>query len=193
MSNKMIHSRTVKSNELSVMSNGQRTHHSREARGFTLVELIVVIAIIGFLASAVFAALSGARLDARDKKRVSDLEQVQKALNLYANDHNYFPRESDGANGNMATNETFKTMMEPYLQGALIDPSGQDSTFYYYYDGAHLCGTKTYAVIFARQLDKPENSNYDDFLNITCAGVVDGEGRGGGEESYNIIVGNSGG
>lgn len=162
-------------------------------RGFTLIELMVVIAIIGFLASSVFAVLADARLDARDKRRIEDVKQLQRALNLYANDHNYFPRESEGANGNTATNATFRSMLEPYLQGIPVDPSGGNSTFFYYYDGAHTCGGETYAVVFARQMDTPGNANYDSFLNTTCSGVLDGEGRGGGEESYNIIVGLSGG
>ena len=42
-------------------------------------------------------------------------------------------------------------------------------------------------------MDKPENANYSEFLSATCGGVLDGEGRGGGTESYNIIMGNSGG
>jgi len=162
-------------------------------RGFTLIELIVVIAIIGFLASIVFAALTDARLDARDKGRIDELKQLEKALNLYANDHNYFPRESEGANGNTATNATFRTMLEPYLQGIPVDPSGGTDTYFYYYDGAHTCGSKMYAVVFARQMDKPSNANYDEFLSSVCSGALDGEGRGGGTESYNIILGLSGG
>jgi len=66
-------------------------------------------------------------------------------------------------------------------------------TFFYYYDGAHQCGGREYAVVFARQMDKPENANYGAFLDSVCSGVLDGEGRGGGVESYNILIGYSGG
>lgn len=164
------------------------------ASGFTLIELIVVIAIIGFLASVVFAVLADARLDARDKRRIEDLKQLERALHLYANDYQSFPRESDGANGDTATNQTFRTLLEPYLQGIPTDPSGiGNGTFFYYYDGAHTCGGRSYAVLFARYMDKPENANYDSFLATTCSGILDGEGRGGGTESYNIIIGLSGG
>jgi len=163
-------------------------------RGFTIIELLVVVAVIGTLSSIVLAILSDARLDARDKRRVADVQQIQKALELYYVDHNTYPRESEGANGNTATNETFQEMLAPYISGKLVDPAGVgNNTFYYYYDGAHTCGNRSYAVLFARQMDLPENANYDAFLNTTCTGILDGEGRGGGEASYNIIIGLSGG
>ncbi len=164
--------------------------YAKAVRGFTLIELLVVIAIMGFLFSIALAALSTAQRDARDKRRVDDLKQLQNALNLYDNDHNMLPRESDGANGNVTTNSVLRAMLKPYISAMPTDPAGAgNSTFYYYYDGNHNCGGKYYAVIFARQMDKPENANYDAFFNTTCTATLDGEGRGGGTESYNIIVG----
>ncbi|MFC1751632.1 type II secretion system protein [Patescibacteria group bacterium] len=61
----------------------------RKNRGFTLIELLVVIAIIGILASVVLASLNSARLKSRDARRVSDIKQLQLALELYfdANRH----------------------------------------------------------------------------------------------------------
>ena len=155
---------------------------------------MVVIAIIGFLASALFATLSDTRLDARDKRRIADAQQIQKALELYVTEHGEYPKESEGANGDLSTNTTMLARLEPYLQGVPIDPAGLgNGTFFYYYDGAHTCGSKSYAVIIVRQMDKPEYANYNTFLTDICGGTLDGEGRGGGEESYNIIVGNSSG
>lgn len=161
---------------------------------FTLIELLVVVAIIGLLASLILAALTSAQLDARDKRRVADVRQLENALQLYYTRYNTYPTEASGANGDVNTNAVFKTLLAPYLSGTPVDPTGPgNATFYYYYDGKHNCGGKNYAVIFARQMEKASNANYTTFLNTTCGGVLDGEGRGGGTQSYNIILGSSGG
>ncbi len=65
-------------------------------KGFTLIELLVVIAIIGLLSTLAVVALSSARLKARDSKRLSDLKQIQTALELYYTDRNEYPTDVDG-------------------------------------------------------------------------------------------------
>ncbi|MBY0472735.1 type II secretion system GspH family protein [Patescibacteria group bacterium] len=56
-------------------------------RGFTLIELLVVIAIIGLLAAIVLASLNSARSKGRDSYRATSIRQVQRAFELYADDH----------------------------------------------------------------------------------------------------------
>ena len=63
----------------------------KKQSGFTLIELLVVIAIIGLLSTLAVVALNNARLKSRDSKRVSDIKQIQTALELYYNDANAYP------------------------------------------------------------------------------------------------------
>lgn len=56
-------------------------------RGFTLIELLVVIAIIGILAAVVLVSLNSARVRGRDARRLSDLQAIALAMEVY-NDQN---------------------------------------------------------------------------------------------------------
>lgn len=60
-------------------------------RGFTLVELLVVMAIMAILAMITFAQFSTARQKARDIQRKADAGSLAKALQMYYADYGYFP------------------------------------------------------------------------------------------------------
>jgi prepilin-type N-terminal cleavage/methylation domain-containing protein len=63
----------------------------RSQKAFTLVELIVVVAIIALLVGIVMTRLSSAKSKSRDGKRVSDIAQIQLALELYFDRCNVYP------------------------------------------------------------------------------------------------------
>ncbi len=67
--------------------------------GFTLIELVVVVAIIATIMSIVVALVGDAKAKARDTKRRTDLAQIQVALELYRNQNGSFYVTGGGAGG----------------------------------------------------------------------------------------------
>jgi prepilin-type N-terminal cleavage/methylation domain-containing protein len=59
--------------------------------GFTLLELMVVIAIIGILAAVVTANLSDSKRLARDKEKIATLSQIVLSLGIYKDKNNQYP------------------------------------------------------------------------------------------------------
>ncbi len=62
-------------------------------KAFTLIELLVVIVIIGILATLSTVTFGKVRSKARDTKRISDIRQVQTALEIYKNDNGAYPAQ----------------------------------------------------------------------------------------------------
>lgn len=82
------------------MSGDLATDTKASHRGFTLIELLVVIAIIALLSSVVLSALNTARAKSRDAMRISELREIQKALETYYLQNNAYPTTGGGWRGN---------------------------------------------------------------------------------------------
>jgi len=63
-------------------------------KGFTLIEMLIVITIIALLASIILVGMSGARAKTRDARRVADLHNVMNALELYYAKNSNYPDET---------------------------------------------------------------------------------------------------
>ncbi len=60
-------------------------------KGFTLIELMVVIAIIALLSAALFVNFNDARMLSRDKARMTSLKELQLSLELYKAQYGNYP------------------------------------------------------------------------------------------------------
>ncbi len=65
--------------------------HLKRQEGFTLLELLIVIVIIGILAVLIIPNLASGPARARDAQRKSDLRSLKTALETYFNDNNVYP------------------------------------------------------------------------------------------------------
>ncbi len=103
----------------------------RKSRGFTLVELLIVISIIGVLTTLLMANFIGVRQRARDAQRKSDLRQIQSALELYRADQGSYPANQL----NFSVPNCSNSIKSPdcttsiYMQEVPKDPSGSSSSY----------------------------------------------------------------
>jgi general secretion pathway protein G len=68
----------------------------KKNQGFTLIEIIVVVVIIGILATLVAPKFLGRTDDARIVKAKSDIQQLESSLNLYKLDNYQYPTTDQG-------------------------------------------------------------------------------------------------
>lgn len=66
------------------------TYRAKQS-GFTLIEILVVVTIIGILASITLLGLGPARRSAQDARRVADIRNIQSVLEVYFNKNGEYP------------------------------------------------------------------------------------------------------
>jgi prepilin-type N-terminal cleavage/methylation domain-containing protein len=101
-------------------------------RGFTLIELIIVIGILGILAVAALAVLNPLAQfqKANDTRRKSDLAQIQRALETYYQDHNAYPVVT-GTPYQIPT-VAWGSSWAPYINTLPKDPNFPSRSYVYY-------------------------------------------------------------
>lgn len=107
--------------------------------GFTIVELLIVIVVIGILAAITIVVYNGTQARARDTQRTSDARNILTALEAYKAVNNVYPvaTSTAGSGSWEQSTETAGTFME-YLQttfssGVPVDPINDANHYYRYY------------------------------------------------------------
>ncbi|HUC87300.1 MAG TPA: type II secretion system protein GspG [Candidatus Saccharimonadales bacterium] len=120
----------------------------RTQGGFTLLELLIVIVIVGILAFLIVPSITSGPQKARDAQRKHDLSTIKSALETYYNDSNSYPSSQATANaptcvasqanclGNALTGGS-----TPYLKTIPSDPKNSGPYVYTYSPTPSGCGT----------------------------------------------------
>ncbi len=87
-------------------------------QGFTIVELLIVIVVIGILALLVITTYSGIQAKARNSQRQTDVQSLQTQIEAFYSQNGYYPARADMNSGTFLTAE-----MKSLDQSALVDPS----------------------------------------------------------------------
>lgn len=111
----------------------------KNTRGFTLIEIMVVVVILAILAGIIVPRIMGRPEEAKRTKAQVDIKAVEEALNLYKLDSGAYPSTEQGLDALVKKPETKpvpeKWRAEGYLSKLPTDPWGR--TYQYLSPGEH--------------------------------------------------------
>lgn len=139
--------------------------------GFTLIEMLVVISLIGILAALALVSFSSSQKQARDTTRKSDLRQYQTALEQYGNlTSGLFPSRTTAVSAYTTLCSDLNLRLEPDISCSQDPKNASDSTFVYSYisDGTSGTTSATKYVIWG----KIENSATTKYWVVCSNGKV---------------------
>jgi general secretion pathway protein G len=110
-----------------------RVRRSPGEAGFTLIEIMVVVFILGLLVTLVAPRIVGRTDEARRVKAVADVKKIEEALHLYKLDNGMYPTTDQGLDALVTRPETGNVPRrwnpDGYLESVPVDPWGNQYAF----------------------------------------------------------------
>ena len=126
---------------------------SKSKKGFSLIELMVVIVIIAMVATLVIASLISARKKGRDARRIADMNSLKTALELFFEHNKVYPATATWDTQLSGNN----CGLQPCMRAIPIpQPGAGQST--YEYCGSAVASTYTLRAVLEDETAKPPSS-----------------------------------
>jgi prepilin-type N-terminal cleavage/methylation domain-containing protein len=94
----------------------------KSQKGFTIVELLIVIVVIGILAALVLNTFSGVQKRARDTQRQTDMNSLATQLEVYYNDKGGYPAYATSSTNGLANDAWITGNLKGLDAGAITAP-----------------------------------------------------------------------
>lgn len=137
-------------------------------RGFTLIELIIAITILGILSALISGNFFTSLKKGRDARRKADLEQTQRALELYYEDKKAYPTGSASPGfpfgSQFCETSACASSEKIYMQKVSSDPISTNNYLYESSDGSNY---KMYTCI-ENALDQGSGVNQSGYTGKDC-------------------------
>ncbi|MCL5407168.1 MAG: type II secretion system GspH family protein [Patescibacteria group bacterium] len=140
-------------------------------KGFTLIELMLVVGIIMVLASLVMVSVSKSRARGRDGKRIADLSTIQLAMEMYKDSNGVYPSSyGPWANSMQSGAGTYWANLQGTLTNYLYpipkDPINKNNYRYEIYSGMDY--TMTPNTYYGRYYIRTRVEDKDNATEITA-------------------------
>lgn len=117
----------------------------KKTKGFSLIELLVVISIMAVLMTLSLISIQGVRKSSRDAKRKADLQMISAGLELYKADCGTYPPEASVVVGSSLTGDGSPASCD----GTYVETIPDDPISGYNYDYELGTGSLTYTLCAA--------------------------------------------
>jgi general secretion pathway protein G len=139
----------------------------KNQKGFTLIEILVVVFIIGLLATIILPKIMGRQEEAQRTKATADIKNIQTALDLFKLDNGFYPATEQGLEALVKKPETGR-IPEKWKEGGYLNKAPKDpwgKPYVYLSPGSH--------------------GDYD-LISFGADGEAGGEGKNADIESWNL-------